>query len=361
PAATRERLAGDRQELARLRAATPAPFPRALAVQDEAAADSAVHVRGNHLDAAGPPVPRGVPRLLDHALPRPAIPAGRSGRLEVARWLTDPGNPLTARVLVNRVWRLHFGAGLVRTPSNFGLRGDPPTHPELLDWLAREFVAGGWSIQDLQRAILASRAYRMDSRADGPGRTRDPDNLLLWRQNRRRLEAEMYRDALLAVAGSLDRSMGGPALELENRAYVTNDQSQDVARYSSPRRTIYLPVIRNALHDLFTTFDYNDPSVHLEQRGATAIPSQALFVLNSPLVRAQSRGFAERLLALPALDEAGRLAALFLRAYGREARAGELGAAAAYLAGARAQHGEARAWAALAQVVFASSEFLYLD
>ena len=164
-----------------------------------------------------------------------------SGRLKLAEWLTQPDHPLTARVLVNRVWQAHFGEGLVRSPDNFGRLGEKPTHPELLDWLATEFVEHGWSIKSLHRLILNSAVWQQTTDFNEVANTIDPENRLLWRMNRRRLEAEAIRDSLLAIGGDLDTTMGGTLLPTENRKYVTSTANINIDVYEAPRRTVYLP------------------------------------------------------------------------------------------------------------------------
>ncbi len=358
---------GPRTELAAARAArkeldahAPPPIEKALGASEGEIVDVPVHIRGSHLNKAPTAEPRGFPALLAEIAPPPAIPENASGRLEFARWLADPANPLFARVMVNRIWQGHFGVGLVRTPSNFGLRGAAPTHPELLDWLAAEFVRQGWSLKALHRLVLLSSTYRMDSRASDAAAERDPENRLLSHANRRRLEAEAVRDSLLAASGRLDPALGGSLLPTKDGDYVTNDQSADAAQYMSTRRSLYLPVIRNAVYDLFSTFDYADPSMAIEARSSTTDPSQALLLLNSPLAVGESEAFARSLLA-----HGGGLDELWLRAYQRLPREAERARAQAFLADYMAHNslGEARerAWEALCRALCASNEFLYVD
>jgi hypothetical protein len=226
--------------------------------------DARVRIRGD-VHRLGDVVPRGVPAVLG---PPTSVTSG-SGRRELARWLASRENPLTARVMANRIWRHHFGEGLVRTPSNFGKLGEAPTHPELLDWLARRFVEDGWSVKALHRRILLSEAYRRSSAPTREALERDPDNRLLARMNRRRLEAEAFRDALLAVAGLLDRSPGGPA-----------DPNPD-----SRRRMIYLRVSRTSKSAFEALFDGADSTAHTDRRNVSTVAPQALFLLNHPFVR----------------------------------------------------------------------------
>jgi hypothetical protein len=332
-------------------------------VRDGKIVDLPVHIRGSHLALAAQPTPRGYLSVLAGQVPGPGLPEAGSGRLELARWLFDPGNPLTARVIVNRVWQHLFGQGLVRSPSNFGVRGERPTHPALLDWLARELIADGWSLKRLHRRILLSRAWQLDSGDDAASAAIDPQNHLLWRQNRVRLEAEIVRDAILAVAGTLDRTAGGTLLTTKDRDYVTNDQSANGAQYAAPRRSVYLPVIRNAMYELFTAFDYADPSVHLDQRPQSAVAPQALLLLNSPFALEQSRAFAEASRAAGA-DDAARIAWIWRRAFGRAPSATEASTTMAWCARIAAGPADGKPgdpWPALCQVVLASNEFVYVD
>jgi hypothetical protein len=375
PAAARTRLAALARRRAALDAERPPEYPRALGVVDGEVADLPIHRRGNHLDPAAAPTPRGALQLFDHLLPQPVIPAGTSGRLELAAWICDPRHPLTARVLVNRVWQAHFGQGLVRTPSNFGPRGAAPTHTELLDHLARGFLDCGSSLKALHRRIALSRTYGLSSTGRADTRTADPDDRLLGRFPRRRLPAEAIRDGILAVAGSLDRTRGGSLLGTRDRDYVTNDQSADQARYDAPRRSLYLPLIRNAVYDQFTLFDFNDPSVSLARRPETAVPIQALWLMNSELVHAQALAFARRVLAEVPDDPRARIDRAFRHAYARPATEGEIERTLGFVERTRqdllAQAGGAvdgaspttdeRAWAALCQVLLAANEFLHVD
>jgi hypothetical protein len=343
--------------------------PSVMAVAEMDKAENVrVHVRGDTQNL-GDVVKRGFPKILTRA--GYDVPEGAgSGRLEMARWLTAPDHPLTARVAANRVWLHLFGEGLVRTPDNWGLRGEKPTHPELLDWLAWTFVRDdGWSLKKLIRRVVLSDTYQQASRVSNPKAVQaDPDNRLLWRQNLRRLEAEPLRDSFYAVAGTLDVTTGGTLLGTQNGGYVTNDQSGNGARYDLPRRSIYLPVIRNAVYDFFSVFDFGDPTMVNAQRSATTVSSQALYLLNSPMVRDQARAFAQSLLRENTPDDRRARLAVY-RAFGRPATTGEGQRGVAFVrrveelyTGKETDPAKRRelAWAAYCQTLYASNEFIYV-
>ncbi len=234
-----------------------------------------------------------------------------SGRLEMARAIASPDNPLTARVMVNRIWQQHFGAGLVRTPSDFGTRGTPPTHPELLDFLASRFVEDGWSIKALHRRILRSATWRQSSSVSVEAIARDPENRLLGRARRRRLEFEALRDSLLAVSGELDRTAGGPGFEL-------------TARPTVPRRTVYARIDRGFVPSVLRTFDFANPKHHAAERFETSIPQQALYLLNADFVADRARALVAGLDAAAGSEPTARIAHLYRRLYQRPPTAREL-------------------------------------
>ena len=271
-----------------------------------------------------------------------------SGRLELARWLTSPGHPLTARVFVNRVWKHHFGEGLVRSVDNFGRLGERPSHPELLDFLAGKFVSEGWGVKALHRAIVLSDAYAMGQATDPAGRAADPDGRLLWQYPRRRLEAEPLRDAMLAVAGTLDPAVGGTMLKGANQSYA-----EENPKYASNRRSVYLPVLRSNLFDYFQTFDFPEPGAVNGRRESTVVAPQSLWLMNSPFVAAQATAFAARLHREAATDEA-RVTLAYRLAYARAPRPAELTRALAYVK-------DPAAWPRLTHAMLASSEFQYLN
>ena len=361
PAETRQALSRLRSELETLRKATP-ELPTAMGVTEGTVADLAVHVRGSHLDL-GEKVPRAVPAIFTGRDSKP-FPAQQSGRRELANWLTRPDNPLTARVFVNRIWRWHFGRGLVGSTDNFGQLGTRPSHPRLLDFLAAELIRGDWSIKRLHRLVVLSATYRMRSAPRPEAMVIDPENRLWWRSPLRRLEAEALRDAMLAVSGKLDPQMNGSLLHVKNRGYFFDHTSKDETRYNVPRRSVYLPVVRNHLYDVFTLFDYTDASVMTGNRATTTVAPQALFLLNSDLVERVSRALAETTLAAEAGDDAERIDRLCEQVLGRPASADDLRRCSLFLRQVRqALPSESRpidAWSALCHVLLASNEFIYL-
>ncbi len=363
------RLENLRTEKTAHEAAVP-KFPETMAVSDQTPEDVRVHIRGNHLTQAAL-VPRRFPRIFQPN--DPPIAPDHSGRLEFAKWLTDSRHPLTARVLVNRVWQGHVGAGLVRSMDNFGMLGEPPTHPELLDWLAVEFMESGWSIKDLHRRIILSSTYQMSTTADPHALEMDPENRLLWRMNRRRLEAEAIRDALLTCGGGVDTTMRGSLLPTENRKYVTSTASVDPVVYNTRRRSVYLPVVRSALYDVFQAFDFADPSTSSGERQSTTVAPQALFMLNSGFVAEQARQMAERLIADSPDEPAARVEAAYQLAYSRPASVAEVERALAYVAAyasqsradksasESAEQADLHAWQSFCRAVLAANEFVYVE
>ncbi len=341
-------------------------LPRAMAVSEGTPTNLKVHLRGDY-QTLGEECARRFPTAISGEN-QPALPGDRSGRLELAKWLTDDKNPLTARVFVNRVWRWRFGRGLVASVDNFGALGDLPTHPELLDWLATTFVKeDGWSLKKLHRRLMLSNTYLMSSQQyDAKAATLDPDGRFLWRFPRRRLEAEAIRDSILAVSGTLDPKRGGTLLNFQPRQYVTSTANADPVKYDSNRRAVYLPVVRSALYDVYTAFDFGDPTVMNGDRPSTTVAPQALFMLNSAVVLSATKAQAEALLALKNLDDAGRVRSLYITCFGRPATDGEVKRALSFLlkfevAYAKAPSPHLSAWQSLCKSLIASNEFLYVE
>jgi hypothetical protein len=333
-------------------------------------ADSPVFTRGE-VDKPGAVVPRGVLQVVTTSPPK--VRSG-SGRLELADWIASPDNPLTARVMVNRAWLHLFGRGIVPTPDNFGAAGQPPTNPQLLDYLAVTFVEDGWSVKKLIRRIMLSHAYQLDSRADPKNLEADPDNALVWRMTPRRLDAEALRDSMLVVSGQLD--LNPPAGSAVARA--GEGPTQQGPRFgggvlqaiNDPRisiRSVYLPVVRDNLPEALSLFDAADPSLVVPERPVTTVPAQSLFLLNNPFVMRVSDAAADRLLKGTTTDTE-RVRAAYLTFYGRPPAEKELTAATDFLSAYKAAvakdrvpapRQERETWAAFCQALFASAEFQY--
>lgn len=353
-------------ELEDLKKAMP-ELPMAMAVKDDAViVNLRVHVRGNYR-TLGDWAPRRFPQILAGEKQDPISPKS-SGRLELARWLIRPDHPLTARVMVNRIWQHHFGEGLVRSSDNFGRLGERPSHPELLDWLATRFVEKKWSMKEMHRLILLSSTYQMSTTYRAEAALSDPDNRLLWRMNRRRMEVEGIRDGMLQTSGRLDRTRGGSMVTLFVLGLIANDPEGKAAKFDCNRRTIYLPVIRTAAYDVMQVFDFVDPSVPNGKRIVTTVAPQALFLMNSPFAIAQSKYFAEDLLKRENLDDAGRIKLAYLRTFARPPRAEELKSALDYvkkysrtLEGKTGAERRLAAWQSYCQILFASNEFAYVN
>jgi hypothetical protein len=302
-----------------------------------------------------------------------------SGRLELAHWIASSRNPLTARVLVNRVWQHHFGTGIVATSDNFGIRGERPTHPELLDWLAARFIESGWSVKSLHRLIVLSSAYRQSSRVSDRAREADPERRWLSSFPRRRLSAEELRDAMLAVGGRLDRGPGSSesSVFLLSKAEDINAQirpnrvaADDPFYTEFSKRSVYLPIVRNMLPDVLALFDAADPNSVTAVRNETTVASQSLFLLNSPFVRMQARGLAEQLLADASRTSEQNADLAHQWALGRPASADEQKQAREFVdawlqstasAAVPAEGRTLAAWQSYCQAILCSNEFSYVD
>jgi hypothetical protein len=351
-----DKTAALRRDLEALNWTEPGAPVRAMALVDRAQPrNSPVFLRGNPANK-GPEVPRQFLAVLAGEKRTPFRDG--SGRLELARAIASDANPLTARVFVNRVWGWHFGAALVDTPSDFGVRTDAPLQRELLDWLATHFMASGWSVKALHRAIVLSHTYRQSSDASAASVAADPENRYLTRFNRRRLEFEALRDTLLAAAGRLELRAGGISEDLLKEPF-------------SRRRTVYGFIDRQNLPGMFRTFDFPNPDVSSAQRFATTVPQQALFLLNSPFVIEVARALAERVAAEHRGDERQVVAAMYRILYQRGPEREELEQALAFWRAPstadaakpadKAPTGRLTRWEELAQVLLLANEVAFVD
>lgn len=356
PAADREGIKSARSQIEAIKKeAKEAPYCHALQEGGcpssiyEGIHDAKIHVRGRY-DRQTTQVPRRFPRILagDDQTP---ITQG-SGRLQLAEWITRPEHPLVARVMANRLWQHHFGEGIVRTPNNYGKLGVPPTHPELLDYLALQFIRSGWSIKTMQRQIMLTAAYQQSSEPDPATYKADPDNLLFGHVNRQRLEAEALRDSLLADTDSLDRTIGGPAIrELDN-----------------PRRTLYLMTVRSERSDYRTLFDAADPTGIADKRIDSTVAPQALFLMNNPFALKKTAALADLVMKQGPADESGKIDWLYRRLFSRPPQPDEIGIGQQLLEKARKEKFpsgnatvERLAWQEYCQVLLCSNEFVYID
>ena len=320
-------------------------LPVAHALVEVTPANMKIFLRGNPTKF-GDEAPRRFLKIL--AGDNPPLFTQGSGRLELASVIASKDNPLTARVIANRIWQNHFGRGLVGTPSNFGMLGDRPTHPELLDWLAVRFMDTGWSMKKLHREIMLSAVYQLSSEPNEKNFSSDGDNRWLWRMNRRRLDVESWRDSMLAVSGKLDAKLGGPTTNL--------------SAVENTRRTVYAKISRHDLNAVLRLFDFPDANITSERRNETTVPQQQLFVLNSPFVIETAKTFAARI-QKEATSDTERVQRAFGLTYGRPASADEEQLFVAFLQGKDADPMANRLsrWERVAQILIGSNEFMYVD
>ena len=355
-----------RDNLAKLEKDKP-KLPTAMAVSEDKPQDVKIHIRGSHL-TLGADAPRGFPSLITLANV-PKIDEKESGRLQFANWITQPDNPLTPRVAVNRLWTWHFGDGLVRTPDNFGRLGDQPAHQELLDWLAQSFLQQGWSAKAMHKLIMNSATYQMSTEANAQAELIDSENRLFWHRQRQRLDAESFRDSLFVISDSLDRTTGGSLLGLENRKYVTNTGSRSFEGYNTKKRSVYLPVIRSSGYEPFQAFDFPDPSVTMGRRAVTNIPAQSLLLMNGKLVQDQTRKMAEYLMKQSG-DEAKKINLAYEILFSRNAQPSEVQRAIEFLnlyqAAAQSEkvskdESLILAWQGLCRSLLSTNEFVFVE
>jgi hypothetical protein len=338
--ATPEAVKELKDEVAKLKKEMP-PAPPVAHVVSGNGPGMKVYIRGNPA-TKGEDAPKGFLQVLPCAKPA----GGDFTRLDLANAIASKDNPLTARVIVNRVWAWHFGRGLVNTPSNFGSLGSRPSHPELLDWLAANFVKNGWSVKWLHRQIMNSATYRLASKPDAHNDKIDAANVYLWRGERKRLEIEDWRDSLLAVSGNLDPQTGGPTFDLRDAG--------------AKRRTVYAKVSRHELNGLLRLFDFPDANVTADRRTVTTVPQQQLFALNSDFMISQAKAFADRVEKLGKTD-AERVAAAYRLAFGRAPQKAELDLALRFLQLPARPDDKLTRWQQYAQVLLASNEMMYVD
>jgi cytochrome c553 len=350
-------------ELTSLGRTAPATQGQAMGVAEGTPGDCQICIAGES-QKRGDRVPRGVVSVATIGEP-PAIDPKQSGRLELAEWIANRDNPLTARVMVNRIWQYLFGRGLVPSVDNFGVLGEKPSHPELLDHLSVRFVAEDWSVKQMIRTIMLTRTYALSSDHDVANYGKDPDNVWLWRMNPRRLDGESFRDAILAVSGQLDLNPPGPS----RLPQIARNQVPTVSD-AGKHRSVYLPIIRNSVPEALGLFDFADPSIVVGHRDTTTVPAQSLYLMNSPFIVDQSRALAQRLLGESNMDDNTRVDLAYRLSLVRDPTDDQRQRAVAYVA--RLDEGlkssetndERRrlaAWAGFCQSLLASAEFRYLD
>ena len=273
-------------------------------------------------------------------------------RLELAEWIASEQNPLTRRVMVNRIWHYLMGQGIVRTTDNFGLMGEDPSHPELLDWLSSEFSRDNWSVKNIVRRIVLSRAYRLASFGDSLGNKVDPENRLIWRANRKRLSAESIRDSILMASGRLNMRQGG---------YTIKKFSQyDFGyKYNTIRRSVYVPSFRNTLMEIFEIFDVANPNIVTGRRSETTLPTQALYLLNSPFVNNESKLAGERIKKMKESD-IGRIRTAYFLTLGRMPSSSEFELALKFVS-KNTSNNQNNIWGSLIHSIISSVQFRYLD
>ena len=357
-AASKQLIEELRSQIEELECEAPPEPDMAYAVREAESVEQHVFVRGSHSNP-GEAAPKAFPTAIAGERP-PKIMKG-SGRLELARWLASPDHPLTSRVAVNRIWHWHFSEGLVRTPNNFGVTGQAPTHPELLDYLARQFIRSGWSIKSMHRLLMNSSTYQTSSQVSDEVWQLDPSNRLWSRFQRRRLSVEEMRDSMLALDGSLDLTMGGNLTDnLDSFGYEQPFFHPD----ETQRRTVYLPLYRNKLPPDLTLFDFANSTTSAGQRSLSTIAPQGLYLMNSDFVASRARALAETLLAQEGLTDRERIDRAYWTILSRPAEPEEASRMLAYVRGyPGSEHGENHldAWGSLCRVMLVSNEFHYVN
>ena len=343
-------------------ATTPLPLPAAMAVKEGEVADLKIHIRGSHL-SLGESIPRGFVDLFD--VPGDSISSGSSGRFELADWITHADHPLTSRVMVNRTWQWQLGTGLCSTTDNLGVSGSRPVHQDLLDWLSLEFVARAWSVKGLHRAIMLSSTFQME---ELELRQSDNGDLSIPYFKKRRLDAEEIRDAILVVSNQLDMTIGGSVFNYANREPHVSYYKGPV-NYDFPIRTIYLPVVRNAMHGVLDIFNHGNALTTHSVRPQTTVAPQALFMLNSDLVMEAAEAIGSESLVFEMNDEE-RVGSIYKKILLRQPTRTELDASLDFVEtfssiiaadGVVEKDMRRKTWQAFCQALLASNEFVYLD
>ncbi len=348
------------QEVESLKKNMPPEPDMACAVEDGEVVPQKVFIRGDY-NSGGDDAPPSFPAILAQYDNKPNFSG--SGRLQLANWLTQPNHPLTSRVMMNRVWGWHFGEGIVRTPDNFGKMGEKPSHPELLDWMAQEFVNDGYSIKSMHRKIMLSSTYQMSSENTAAIEA-DPDNRMLSRFNRRRLSIEEMRDGLLAIDGTIDYTVGGTLQSGRGTDGETSQGRLSLNPETLKRRSVYIPLRRANLPTLLNLFDFGDATTVSGKRQLTNVATQALFWLNSGFLTDRSEEVAKSLLANKN-DNKIRLSEAYSRILNRQAKPDEIASALQYLESYKlkfvGEKAEQKAWQSFCRILMASNDFAYLD
>lgn len=358
-------LAGLKKTQSELKKNTPV-VPMAMGVTDaKEIADTKVHKRGNYL-FLGEDAPRAVPSIFQSSNEE-AFPKDKSGRLKLAQWMASSENPLTARVMVNRIWRWHFGKGIVRTPDNFGMMGEKPDNEELLNWLAQKFTANNWSVKSMHKLIMLSSTYKMSTQFNATYAEKDPDNKFLWRFNRKRLEAEAIRDSILFICDDLDETKGGTLLNYKKGQYVVKEPHK-VQAYKTSRRSVYLPIQRSAVYPVLQAFDFPDPSTMNGDRSSTTVAPQALFLMNSELVDTKATSLLNKLLTDKNFELKKTIKLLYKKILNREPISTELDRSEKYLAMMEERFSQQdkntariNSWKSFTRALFCSNEFMYVE
>ncbi len=341
-----------------------APYrPMAMSVAEaKQVEETQIRIRGN-VHVKGEPVPRGFLQVASYGGPT-HLSETESGRRELSEWITRPTNPLTARVQANRIWQKLFGEGLVRTVDNFGTTGEAPSHPELLDYLATRLHEGGWSLKSLVREIVLSRTYRLNSVAtNDTGLSTDPENRLLRRQNRRRIDAEALRDAMLVSSGQLDRTMFGRTMRNPKQDGPNANIGEMTYDFDDQRRSVYTPIFRNRLLEILEAFDFANPNVSSGKRNVTTVPTQALYFMNSPFVMETAREAAVYLLSQVDLTDSQRIDRAYQITLGRipTERERELVQKSLPLPSTAVDSDRLATWERFMQALYASVDFRFVD